>query len=385
MGTASMYTASDELVGHGDVLSLDERRQLATSVSALRHTYDSRWPRIPWGFANRSRVARERLSQGLVPVDVATADPLRLQQELGTFVHDTIAMADRVHGNAELLGDALHADLSAIPLAALRRICHTLLRLADAPPPNPAWSNAAEAYGAHILLDALGDDLREVADVRRRLYEEFSEDVWALECAKQPPQVERWWQSTRRRRVRAELALVTRDGHAPADVKRSVATLRRAVELRASIGDAWAAVSGRLGHFADAGIPDVDGAVEALSAFHDLHRSLAGRVESRVLRDLAAADAFVCEELAGPAGDIVLTVTTWAANARRMKAATPLVYTIEQLRQWAAEMNDSLELVAFLKDATGRLRAEVRTVGEIFDDTVLRDRVHALCETGATT
>ena len=385
MGTASMYTASDELVGHGDVLSFDERRQLAHSVSALRATYDARWPRIPWGFAARSTAARERLSKGLVPVDVDTADPLRLQQELGTFVQDTIAMADRVQANAELLGEALHADLSTMPLTGLRRVCHTLMRLADAPPPNPAWSNAAEAYGAHILLDALGDDLREVADVRRRLYEEFSEDVWGLDCAKEPPQVDRWWQSTRRQQVRAELALVTRSGHAPADVKRSVATLRRAVELRASIGDAWAAVSGRLGHFADAGIPDVDGAVEALSAFHDLHGSLAGRVESRVLRDLAAADAFVCEELAGPAGDIVLTITTWAANARRMKATTPLINTTDQLKQWAAETKDSLDLVAFLKDATGRLRAEVRTVGEIFDDTILRDRVHDLCETGPTT
>ena len=185
MGTASMYTASDELVGHGDVLSFDERRQLAESVSALRDTYDSRWPRIPWGFATRSRVARERLSHGLVPVDVAIADPLRLQQELGTFVQDTITMADRVRDNTELLGEALHADLSSMPLTGLRRICHTLMRLADAPPPNPrVVERGGGVRRAHPARRLLGDDLREVADVRRRLYEEFSDDVWSLECAR---------------------------------------------------------------------------------------------------------------------------------------------------------------------------------------------------------
>lgn len=385
MGTVSMYTASDELVGHGEVLSFEERRQLAESVSTLRDTYESRWPRIPWGFAPRSLQARQRLSHGLVPIDVAIADPLRVQQELGGFAHDTIAMAQRVQGSAELLGEALHADLSTMPLGQLRRICRTLLRLADAPPPNPAWSNAAEAYGAHILLDALGDDLREVADLRRRLYEEFSEDVWSLDCAKEPPNVDRWWQSTRRQQVRAELALVTRNGRPPSDVKQAVATLRRAVELRASIGDAWAAVSGRLGHFADAGIPDVDGAVEALAAINDLHRALGSRVESRVLRDLASADAFVCEELAAPAGDIVLTITTWGANARRMKASSPLVYSTPELEQWANETKESLELLAFLKDATGRLRAGVRTVDQIFEDTILRDRVRDLCDKGEIT
>jgi len=377
-----MDTTGEELVGHGEVLSFEERRQLAACVSALRDTYESRWPRIPWGFAPRSTRARHLLSHGLVPIDVETADPLRVQQELGGFVQDTITLAHRVHASAELLGEALHTDISDMPLGQLRRICRTLMRLADAPPPNPTWANPSEAYAAHILLSALGDDLREVAEVRRRLYEEFSEDVWALDFAKEPPEVDRWWQSSRRQRVRSELALVTRNGHPPSDVKRSVATLRRAVELRSSIGDAWAAVSGRLGHFADAGIPDVDGAIESLAAMHDLHRTLGGQIESRVLRDLAAADAFVCEELAAPAGDIVLAITTWGANARRLHAASPLVYSTPQLEQWAVDIKESLELLAFLKDATGRLRAGVRTVGEIFDDTILRDLVHDLCEKG---
>ena len=45
---------------------------------------------------------------------------------------------------------------------------------------------------------------------------------------------------------------------------------------------------------------------------------------------------------------------------------------------------ESLEVLSTLRDVTGPLRASTRTVAEIFDDVIARDRVHRLCAVSQT-
>ena len=52
------------------------------------------------------------------------------------------------------------------------------LRLADAPPPNPAWCRPATARAASVALAALGEDVSAAAALRQRLYEDFTEELW---------------------------------------------------------------------------------------------------------------------------------------------------------------------------------------------------------------
>src|SRR5438105_2112478 len=272
-------------------LSNEERRQLAESVAALRSAYGPRWTRVPYGFGDQAQRARKILSTGPLAIKPDAADPVRTVQELGAFAQETADMAARLLEQVSYLGEALGADVTALPLARLRRLSRAVLRLAEAPVPEPSWAFPSQAHAASMTLSALGDDLREVGALRRELYEAFSEDVWTLACAKNPPPVDRWWQSARRCRVRRRLASVTRHGRPKTDVKRAIAVLRRTNELETNIEKAWTAASDHLGYFADAGIPDVDGAAEALAAIHDLQLALGDRLDPAKVRNLAAGVA----------------------------------------------------------------------------------------------
>jgi hypothetical protein len=314
-----------------------------------------------------------------MPVDAAVADPVRVTHQLQEFSRECVEMAARLRASVDVLGEVFATDLSTMSLGGLLQLCRAILRLEDAPAPNPSWADPAEAYAASILLHALGDDLREMSSLRRQLYEEFSEDLWSLACARRPPAVDRWWQSGRRHRVRAKLGRVTRTGRPPSDVKRVMTTLRRSNELEDSIDEVSTTISQRLGHFVDAGIPDIVGAAEALAALQDLADALGERLDPAILQDLAAADVFVCRELTEPANDVVLSVSVWNANATRAKAVDPLAYSAPQLEQWATEVKEALDVLSYLKGATARLQTGSRTVGQIFEDAITRDRVHDLC------
>jgi len=365
-------------------LSNEERRQLAESVAALRSAYGPRWTRVPYGFGDQAQRARKILSTGPLAIKPDAADPVRTVQELGAFAQETADMAARLLEQVSYLGEALGANVTALPLARLRRLSRAVLRLAEAPVPEPSWAFPSQAHAASMTLSALGDDLREVGAMRRELYEEFSEDVWTLACAKNPPAVDRWFHSARRRRVRRRLASVSRHGRPKTDVKRAVAVLRRTNELEANIEKAWTAASEHLGHFAEAGIPDVDGAAEALAALHDLQLALGDRLDSAKVRSLVAADAFVCEEVVGPASEISPIISAWRSHTKRLDVIDSVSYSAPQLERWATDVAESLELLSSLREATAPLRASTRTVAEIFDDIIMRDRVHQLCAVNQT-
>ena len=365
--------------GTPGTLSTDERRQLAESVAALREAYGPRWTRVPHGLGDQALRARKVLTTGPLAIRPDAADPVRTIQEMGAFAKDTAEMAGRLLGQASYLGEVFGADISDLPLARMRRLSRAVLRLSEAPVPEPGWAYPSMAHAASMTLSALGDDLRELGTLRREIYEEFSEDVWTLACAKNPPTVDRWWQSGRRRRVRRHLATVSREGRPTTDVKHAVAVLRRTNELEANIARVWTAASSHLGEYAEAGIPDVDGAAEALAALHDLHLALGDRLDPEKLRGLVAADAFVCPELTGPATEVSLIISTWRSRTKQLNVVDAISYSAPQLQRWAADVADSLELLATLRDTTGPLRASTRTVAEIFDDVIVRDNVHRLC------
>jgi hypothetical protein len=359
-------------------LCAEAEGQLAEDEASLRHAYGASWPQVPRGHGALAAQAKEILGGGIVPLRLGVADPVNVLRELDSFVKFTSDTSKHLLEQASLLGEALGADLSGLTLGDLRRLSRAVLRLADVPPPNPAWCRPAAAHAASVALSALGEDVKAATVVHQQLYEDFTEDVWNLPSVRQHKSVDRWWQLAGRRGLRSELASVSRTGRAPSNLKSSIATLRRAVELRENIDAAWSSLRGHLGWFADAPIPDAEGATKSLDAIQQLHAALKDRANYERLTELARADAFLTEEVTGPADAVGDAVYAWAGLAKRFNGPDPLAFAAPELAQWAIVTAQSLQVLRSLKETTAPLRQRIRSVGELFDDAVARDRVDQL-------
>ena len=357
----------------------DQRRQLSDDITMLRGTYGPRWTLIPVGQSGRARTAREVLATGIVRIDPDTADPVRLPQELGPFAKETAEAVDLVLTEASYLGEALGADLSGFALRDLRQLSRAILQLSDAPPPNPSWASPSSAHAASIVLSTLGQDVRAARALHNELYTDLTESVWDLDSVKRLPN-KSWRRPLQRRRLRADLASVSRSGRPVTNLKATLIKLRHAVQLRAQIDETCSALAAHLGWFATSGIPDVDGAAQSLAAMQRLQSVLGDHLDRNRLHDLGAADAFVSEELTVPALAVLSTIDAWAARARQLAGPDPLRSTPLELSRWAAEATTSLAVVVELRDATAPLRPSARMVGQILDDAIVRDRLDAMCQ-----
>jgi len=367
MGAVHVQVDDDVLARTVGPLSEDDRHKVTDDTSALRSAYGARWNRVPTGFGEEAARARDALSSGLVSLDLDRADPMRVAQEVGPFVRTTSQMTSLVLAEALGLGDAFGCELSTLPLRRLRRLCRAIVRLSEIPPFPASWAAPSSTHAASVVLSTLGEHLRALGDIRRTMYEEFTEDVWNI--------------TGRGVRARRDLAMLTRTGKPPAHPKRSLLMLRQGRELESVIDDAWEAVSGHLGHFAVRGIPDVDGANDALAAVRDLQLALGDELRADKVRALAAADAFVSDELVQPARTIAAAIDAWELKANTFGGVDPTGGSVEDIWLWAISVSRALDLLGALRDATAPLRTSSRTAGEILDDAVRRDRVHRICDT----
>jgi hypothetical protein len=156
--------------------------------------------------------------------------------------------------------------------------------------------------------------------------------------------------------------------------------IQRAIELREAIDTSWASLRGHLGWFADAPIPDADGATKSLAAMRELQLAMNEQVNETRLADLSRADAFVTDELSRPAEAISETISAWVGLARRFEGPDPAAFTPPELAQWAIVTSQSLDVLRALHDAISSMETEGRSADELFDDAIARDRVDQLRE-----
>jgi hypothetical protein len=349
--------------------------QLAEDEANLRQAYGPQWPRVPQGYGEVATDARDILGAGIVSFRLEATDPVSLSLELGPFVQFTVETVKYVSEPLPLLGECLGADLTGLTLEALWHVARGVLRLADVPPPNPAWCRPAAARAAAVALAAFGEEMRAAGDVTQQLYDDFTDELWDLEAVQKQRNLDRWWQVGSRRAARAELTAVSRSGRAPTNLRATMETIRRASELREGVDASWASMRGHLGWFADDPIPDADGATRSLSSLLELQTALGNEVNEERLAQLARADAFVTDELKEPADAIVDSISVWTGMARRFDGPDPYAFTIPELEQWAAVTKQSLDVLLALKESISKLRPRIRSVAELFDDVVARDRV----------
>lgn len=364
MGAVSRQPV-EQLVERADI-GVGSDDEVSSDADALRAVYGSRWVLIPHGYGHASAQARDVLGHGLVPIDIDSSDPTRVVHEVGEFARLTTKMMVKLLDETVFVGEAFAIEAAELPLRHLRRLCHAIVRLSTAPPFPVTWAAPAATKTAACVLGALGDDLRTLADLRRGLNDEFTDAIWTV--------------SGRRRTARRELTAVTRSGRPATNPKRALGMLRHARALNETVAASWSTATGHLGHFAASSLPDVDGANEALSGVTDIHRALGDSLDEDALRALAAADAFVADELLKPARAITTVIDAWELRANRFGGFDPTRHTAAQLWAWSLDVDEGLATLAKLKDVTSPLRANVRSAGHILEDAIRRDRIHRFCE-----
>src|SRR3954463_4319770 len=129
MSAVVVSTPNDEVDVRGETVSAEELWELADGAASLRATYGERWTQVPLGFGEAALRARDVLTTGLITVDVETADPVRVVQDLSAFAGETSATAERIIGHAQLLSEALGSDLTLMPLGQMVAVCQAVLRL----------------------------------------------------------------------------------------------------------------------------------------------------------------------------------------------------------------------------------------------------------------
>lgn len=353
-------------------------RELLGLTSHLRGVYGDNWERVPVGWGARAARASDILSMGLVPVQARITAPVRVLQELEPFVRFTLDTAAELAEQVSLLGEVLGAELSAMAVGDLRLLARAIFELSDAPAADPSWSRPQAAASASVALAALGDEVRAIAAAHQQLQRDFTDEVWNLPVLRQHEKIDRWWQWRSRRRVRGAFALVSRTGRSTGDVRRLLATMHEISELRERMDGSWAPLRANLGRFASTPIPDVDGAASALSAICQLQSVLGDLLDPVKLADLAAADAFVAEEVTRPAEAIADAVAAWGGLAKRIQCVDPLGFTVRELAEWAQLTAESLDVLRFLHGETAPLRSGARSLAETFEDAMARDRVRLL-------
>src|SRR3954447_390174 len=103
MSAVFVSTPKDDLDDvRGGTVSAEELWELADGAASLRATYGERWTQVPLGFGRRAMRARDVLAAGIIAVDVANADPLRVVQELSTFAAETAAASSRILAEASI-------------------------------------------------------------------------------------------------------------------------------------------------------------------------------------------------------------------------------------------------------------------------------------------
>ncbi|MBA2280068.1 MAG: hypothetical protein H0W25_02395, partial [Acidimicrobiia bacterium] len=185
----------------------DDSRELRRAVQVLhRRVGDERAIRLPIA-AGRPALRLERLLAGaplnLDPAAVPPGVAFLATQRLAAVAPDALAS---VAQEAEVLGEALSADVRSLGLVAMCDVGAAALALCAVAPAVRSWGSRAGADAAERVLVLAADDLRAAAASHTLLYERFAEDIWLVPSALLAAGGKRWRLAARarlRRRLRA--------------------------------------------------------------------------------------------------------------------------------------------------------------------------------------
>ncbi|MGV3759721.1 MAG: hypothetical protein ACO1PW_09300 [Actinomycetota bacterium] len=350
---------------------------VARALGVLRRRAGDRGLELPEDLGRALADLEMLLTEGPTGIDTGRALPA-LAAELATMVSAAArATVELVPGEAEVLGEALAADLCDLRLDHLLRIADAVLAVSRAPRAAELWGDPRAAEAAEAVITASASDLREAAVTHEWLYEHFTDRVWTVPT----PLLERGqrrWRVAARARLSTQLRRASRSGRIPSRLGDAAAGVLLARRARARVDAVAPLLSQHLGVLHRGPLSDADAALRALQAVRELHAALGELVDAQRLRRLLLADAFRSEDVFGPAVNVRMALGAWRRDVEGAGGQDALTSTLLELADWSEWV---LELLPTLRDATeaaAEVGAAVTSVRDLAQLYLLRQHVAEL-------
>ncbi|MGK2949468.1 MAG: hypothetical protein ACSLFP_12885 [Acidimicrobiales bacterium] len=349
------------------------------AVRMLESRYGTGWISLPPRTGRPAAAAEALLRRAPAAIDPTRWGPGPLLQRAHLLEAAARTTGEAVTDDAEVLGEALHIDLTALPLHQLLDIAGAVVDLSTAPAAASAWGHPDAARIAELVLESVGADLRTAKRLQHDVYEACTEAVWSVPVAVLHGGRARW-RLLSRRRLRRHLAAVSRSGRPPGRLAEAADLVLEARAARGRVASMASLLSGNLGELDRGPNTEVDDALDALVAVRRLQATLGEALDTDRLCRLLQAHAFHTPEVFRPATSLRSTLQAWVRQVTMNGGHEPLQPTSRDLVPWADGLTAGLPaLEAGLRATSGHGLRPV-SAHALVDDLLLREHLDDLEE-----
>lgn len=379
LGSGGARPASPEPEGSPELEVARAQEAMARDIDLLQRRYGDRWPELPAALGRSAATAEALLVCGPTALDPATASPLGAATGAWLLVPPALTLADRVVEEAEVLGEALGTEIVGLPLRHLDEVVGAVLDLGLVSVVEPTWANPVAADAAHVVLDALGAELRATTQVHDELYAGFTDHVLDISDSRLRA-VDRPWRLVARARLRRDLAFASRTGRVPGGIRAVTHQVLEVSDARRRLTSLAPLLSTHLGRSGWGPLTDADAVVASLSAVRRFQRVLGDRLDRDRLAGLLAAGAFRSAELVVPATNLRTALRRWRVDVASLCAGDPWAIPADELAGWAVRTAAVLSAITTGASSMAEIDRAPATVSVLVDDLLLREDVAELGE-----
>lgn len=336
-----------------------------------------RWSELPTGVARDAIRAEALLELGPTDVDPAVTGAEEALERAGSLRNAATALVEVISEEAEVLSEALGADVTCLPLEQMHEVAQAVVALSAAPRGVGAWGAPAEAEAAEVVLRVSEPHLREAARSYEVLYAHFTDGIWDISPQLLASAGDRW-RLISRARLRTKLRAVSRNRRIPGRLSRIVAEVTEAQASRSQLAVLGPLLSHHLAELDRGPLSDIGAALSSLDAVRRLQRSLGDRLDADRLVRLLQADAFRSHDVVGPATTVRSALHAWASDVPAASGDRAWATDLAQLQRWSDDLAQLLPALHQGVDAAQRSELTTPTLRSLVDALVLRDHVAQL-------
>jgi hypothetical protein len=356
--------------------AVSPERECNEHARFLQSRYGERWRELP-ATIGRSLVQAEALL-GSGPVVIQPSLPaMKAIVRARRTARAAAAMGRIATTEADVLGEALGANLIDLPLQRLAAVVDAVLALSTAPLAEPGWGSPVAAMAADALLDACSDDLNEGARTHHAVNAQFTDAVWDVP-ERRLRRGRRPYRPVSYIRLRRSLTTCSRTHRAPSPVWAAADLILEGRAVSDRLSTIGSLLKTHLGEHDRGAFTDVAVARAALESVRDLHDALGDRLNPERLSRLLAADAFKNDAVLEPARILDKALKTWSADLERLGGAHAVAMDGSELIEWATLVEHAVPVLEDAVSATDLTDGTAPTLRDVVYDLRVRERYNDL-------